>query len=98
MRMLQRQNTKRVIAKRMKVSIHSSSGVSGVSNDADIDAITAEGSSKDAKIDIITDAAIGLHNMNKNIDTPSNGNDRIIDIDSLSAATGAGTVTGTVTT
>jgi hypothetical protein len=96
MRMLQRQNTKRVIAKRMKVSIHSSSGVSGVSgvsNDADIDAITAESSSKDAKIDIITDAAIGLHNMNKNIDTPSNGNDRIIDIDSLSAATGTVTVT-----
>jgi hypothetical protein len=76
----------------MKVSIHSSSGVS---NDADIDAITAEGSSKDTKIDIITDAEVGLHNMNKNIDTLSNGNGR--NIDSLSAATGTGTVIGTVT-
>ena len=92
MRMLQRQNTKRVIAKRMKVSIHSSSGVSGVSNDADIDTINAEGNSNDVKIDIVTDAEIGLHNMNKNIDTLSNGNDRIIDIDRLSAATGTATV------
>jgi hypothetical protein len=88
--MLQRQNTKHVIAKRMKVSIHS---LSGVSNDVDVNPITTEGRSNDVKIDIITDAEIGLPNMNKNIDTPSNGNDRIIDIGRLSAATGAVTVT-----
>ena len=73
MRMLQRQNTKHVIAKQISVSVW---GVQHsepiVLNDKDTSGVMGEDGSKDVKIDVLNEGGDGSNTIQKLVDSEAN--------------------------